>query len=427
MEWKTSEGRIDRLVVFATVDGQPVPMGGLTFEGRGHRRRSMFRYAGSWLGRDDKWPVAPVHLPLRNKAAHSVPYEVPLPFYDAAPDGWGRQVLTMALPNQVFGLGEFIAAAGDDRVGDLRFGPAPEAGPEQWRPDEPLLDLPDGTEDLARVQAAAAAVDEGRATTQHLQLLFRGSADIGGARPKTRIQRADAHWIAKFRAQGDAYDNARVEAVCLTLARACGITAPDHDVVEVAGRAVLMVQRFDRAPSGRRLGYMSAATLVGADPTAYATDTSYAEIAAKARSVGVRPCEPELFRRLLFNCAVHNTDDHLRNHAFIRDNGEWHLSPAFDIVPCPSRRLVLRPAPGVDPVPDLAAAAAVYESFKLSKEQAEEILVDVRDGFGRLREALDRWEVSPRDREVLAQIVPGIRNAVSVTAAIKTQSSRRRR
>jgi serine/threonine-protein kinase HipA len=414
MGWKISEGRIDRLIAFATVDGQPVPMGALTFEGGGRRRQSVFRYAASWLARRDKWPVAPVHLPLRNKAAHSIPYEVPLPFYDTAPDGWGRQVLTMAFPNQVFGLGEFIAAAGDDRIGDLRFGPSPEAGPEQWRPDEPLLDLPDGADDLAALQAAAEAVDEGQPSRRHLQLLFRSSADIGGARPKTRIRRGDGYWIAKFRAQGDAFDNARVEAACLTLAQACGIAVPEHDVVDVAGRAVLLVKRFDRAPDEQRLGYMSAATLVGAEPTVYATDISYAEIAAKARSVGVRPCEAELYRRLLFYTAIHNTDDHLRNHAFLRENGEWRLSPAFDIVPCPGRRLVLRPAPGFDPVPDPAVAAAAYESFKLSREQAGEILDKVQSGFRRLPEALARWEVSQRDQEILAQFVPGMRSAVSV-------------
>jgi serine/threonine-protein kinase HipA len=91
---------------------------------------------------------------------------------------------------------------------------------------------------------------------------------------------------------------------------------------------------------------MSAATLTKADPTRYATDMSYAEIAIKARSAGIVPCEEELFRRLLFNCRVHNTDDHLRNHAFIPRDGQWGLSPVFDAAPNRAPRLVLRPAPG---------------------------------------------------------------------------------
>ncbi len=408
MAWRISkDGRMERLVVFATVRGRPIPLGELVFEGK-TRRQSVFRYAGSWLNRKDAWPVAPVGLPLRTKASHSTPYEVPLPFFDAAPDGWGKEVLIRAFPNQVFGLGEFLGAAGDDRVGDLRFGPTPEDGPAQWQPGPPFIALPDGTEDLEALQAAAEAVDEGRGSVSHLHFLYRHSADIGGARPKTRLRRPDgSQWIAKFRAQGDGFDHPRVEAACLTVARACGIEVPDHEVVEVANRSVLLVRRFDRDEGAGRLGYMSAATLMGANPTAYATSTSYAEIAAKARSVGVVRCEAELFRRVLFNCAIHNTDDHLRNHAFIRDPaGQWRLSPAFDIVPNATPRLVIRPAPGADPHPDVDAAFLTHEWFKLSGARAADIRGEIADGLRTLRAALDQWKVSGRDIETLGHLIP---------------------
>lgn len=81
--WKISEdGRIDRLVVYVTVDGQPVPVGAITVEGKGAVRQSRFAYARSWL--DDGFPISPI-LPLRAKATVSAPYELPLAFYDAAP------------------------------------------------------------------------------------------------------------------------------------------------------------------------------------------------------------------------------------------------------------------------------------------------------------------------------------------------------
>jgi hypothetical protein len=125
----------------------------------------------------------------------------------------------------------------------------------------------------------------GQATTAHLRLLFRSGADIGGARPKTHFRRADSSpWIAKFRAWGDAFDDPRMECVCLGLARACGIEVPDHDLVDVAGRSVLLVRRFDRAGNGGRLGYMSAATLTGTAPSSYTVDTSHAELANQARA-----------------------------------------------------------------------------------------------------------------------------------------------
>lgn len=181
--WPISkDGRIDRLVVFVTMPNDEIaPAGELLFEGRG-RRQSSFRYAGTWLKRDDKLPIAPT-LPLRAKADLSNPYEVPLAFYDAAPDGWGRSVLAQAFPNQVWGMAELLAGAGDDRTGQLRFGHAPKAGPEQFVPDNPMFDVPDGDASLDELLEAATAVDEGRPRSHHLHLLFRSSADVGGARP----------------------------------------------------------------------------------------------------------------------------------------------------------------------------------------------------------------------------------------------------
>ncbi|MBF0307804.1 MAG: HipA N-terminal domain-containing protein [Alphaproteobacteria bacterium] len=133
--WKISDdGRIDRLIVYVTVDGRPVPAGAITVEGGGRTRQSRFAYARSWL--ENGFPISPV-LPLRSRAMVSAPHELPSPFYDAAPDGWGRGVLTAALPQQFFGMAEFLAAAGDDRVGDLGFGPTPESGPRAGRPAPP--------------------------------------------------------------------------------------------------------------------------------------------------------------------------------------------------------------------------------------------------------------------------------------------------
>ncbi len=344
---------------------------------------------------------------MRRKAIVSVPHEVPLLFYDAAPDGWGRSILTRAFPNQPFGMGEFLAAAGDDRTGYLRFGATAEDGPAQWMPaGKQRLALAEGGEDLEALMKAAEAVDEGEPTQTQLQMLFRSSADIGGARPKVRIKRDGLPYIAKFRAWGDAFDEPRMEAVCLSLAHAAGIATPPHDVVTIAGRGVLLVQRFDRGNEGTRIGYVSAATLMGEPPTGYRSEASYADIAAKAREVGIRPCEAELFRRLVFNAFIHNTDDHLRNHAFIRVAGSWKLSPAFDLVPCRSALMVLRPAAGFDPKPDPVAASAAHAAFGIGRRAAEGIYDEIAMAMTRLREFLDRHEVGLADRQKMSEIMP---------------------
>ena len=234
----------------------------------------------------------------------------------------------------------------------------------------------------------------------------RGSADIGGARPKTRIRRGDRSWIAKFPALGDQFDDPRLEAVCLDLAVACGIETPEHDVIRVAGRSVLLVYRFDRGPEGQRYGYVSAGTLTGQPPGEYATRSSYADLAATARENGIRPCESQLFRRLLYNCFIHNTDDHLRNHAFLRREGQWALSPVFDIVPNRQSRLVLRPAAGFPPEPDPRAAFAAHAHFRLDRQAAAAIYDEVAAGFADLPRALERRDVTARDRETALAMMP---------------------
>jgi len=403
--WPISEdGRLDRLVVFAPLGGGAAPVGELVFEGR-ERSRSFFRYARSWLeNARERLSLAPV-LPLRARAVASTPHALPLFFYDAAPDGWGKAVLTFAYPAQAWGMGEFLAAAGDDRTGDLSFGPDPD-GPERFVPGPAMIESPEQEASLEDLMAAAQAVEEGRPRQHHLDLLFRGSADIGGARPKTRIRRDGRSWIAKFPALGDVFDDPRLEAVCLDLAGACGLEAPGHDVIRVAGRSVLLVERFDRGPQEQRHGYMSAATLVGQPPGEYASASSYADLAATARERGIRPCEAELFRRLLFNCFIHNTDDHLRNHAFLRCGREWALSPVFDIVPNRQRRLVLAPAPGFLPEPDPLSAFRAHAHFRLDQRAAAAIYDEVVAGLADLLQAFDRREVTARDRETVLSMVP---------------------
>jgi serine/threonine-protein kinase HipA len=194
----------------------------------------------------------------------------------------------------------------------------------------------------------------------------------------------------------------------LSLAARCAIATPNHEMIEIAGRSVLLVKRFDRRDGGLvRLGYLSAATILGQDPTAYATRRSSAEIAAKAREMGAKPCEGEVFRRLLFNCFIHNTDDHLRNTAFIRGIDDlWRISPAFDLVPHREARLVVRPSRTVDPTPDPTTAFEAYPDFKMSRTEAMRIYDEIATGLAALPEILDRYAVTSRDRETARSLMP---------------------
>lgn len=400
--WQTSNGRIDRIVVFADREGRPVPMGELKFEGAGRTRLSTFRYARSWLSGNGHG-IDPTYLCGRGGAFRSDICEVPLPFLDATPDGWGRAVLAGAFPDQHFGEGEYLAASGDERVGELRFGSSENKPPERWTPpSEPMMTVPGEGDTIEELQAAAEAVDAGQASKRHFDLLFRASGDMGGARPKAAVLRNGVSWIAKFRAQGDTFDDPRIEATCLTLARACGIEVSEHEVEEVRGRSVLFVRRFDRGAGGERIGYSSAATMMGVKNSDYGTEETYASLATKARQQGVVPCEAELFCRMLFNCFVHNTDDHLRNHGFIREGAKWRLSPAFDLTLQRRERLVMRPVAGISPLPDPVEAFAAHPAFGLDRASAVAIYERVAEGMSEVYRALDKHGVSRSDRGVVA-------------------------
>lgn len=162
---------------------------------------------------------------------------------------------------------------------------------------------------------------------------------MGGARPKAVVEDADGLWLAKFNTIHDRWNIARVEHAMLVLARACGLNISDSRVVDVGGRDVLLVKRFDRTKvkDGYLRGRMvSALTLLRADDTHNTRERwSYVLLAEELRRVTADPRRNahELFRRMVFNGLISNTDDHPRNHAVLAANDTWSLSPAYDLTP----------------------------------------------------------------------------------------------
>jgi serine/threonine-protein kinase HipA len=405
--WKRdTDGRLLEMAVYANLGGSPVLAGTITFQGRrGGTRQGLFRYDQDWLRGKLARPLFAHGLPLRRATQSLPPHEVPLPFYDACPDGWGKAILGMAYPDLPMGVPEFIAAAGNDRVGNLQFGPD-KTGPAVWVPASAMLDLPKDEDGLEDLMDAADAVENGVATRSHLAKLLDSGADIGGARPKARIRRDGEAWLVKLRASGDAFDHQRVEAACLSVARQAGIETPDHHVVDVGGRSALLIRRFDRA-GGTRYPYSSAATVLGYAPSMYRPENaSYADVAIHARRAGIAECSRQLFERLLLNCFLNNTDDHLHNHGFVDDGGGWRLSPVFDVVPQTRRALVLRPARGASAEADPVKAFEAYERFGLDMAEARACFDRVRDAAASLPHWLRHYDVSDRDVDVIARLAP---------------------
>ncbi|MGH8495949.1 MAG: type II toxin-antitoxin system HipA family toxin [Gammaproteobacteria bacterium] len=296
-----------------------------------------FVYGRSYRARQNAVPIDPLELELGTK-----PFQTTLlkgvfgALRDATPDYWGRHVIDIrrgkAQPDEL----DYLLYSPDDRAGALGFGLNQE-------PPAPRREF-NRTMDLDRLQGLADAIiaDEDLPdgpNTQLAQDLLQLGTSMGGARPKTVVADDAGLWIAKFDRRDDEWNHARVERAMLVLARACGLQTPESKVTTVGNREVLLVKRFDRqkvASGYRRARMLSALTLLRAGDTHQDRDKwSYILFVEELRRISSQPKTdaPELFRRMCFNALISNLDDHPRNHAVIAADGDWILSPAYDLLP----------------------------------------------------------------------------------------------
>ena len=189
---------------------------------------------------------------------------------------------------------------------------------------------------LSRLLAASTRVTCREEGDDDLQLLIGPGSSLGGARPKAAVRDRDGGLtIAKFPHREDDRDIVLWEGVALGLAGRAEIRVPDWRIEHVAGRRVLIVRRFDR-DGNRRAPFLSAMSMLGSRDN---EPRSYLEIADALRSHGAAPKSDlaKLWRRVAFNVLVSNTDDHLRNHGFLYEDGlGWRLSPVYDLNPTPT-------------------------------------------------------------------------------------------
>ncbi|MCJ2044953.1 HipA domain-containing protein [Methylobacterium sp. J-078] len=225
--------------------------------------------------------------------------------------------------------GDWLLATGDERVGCLAFSetPAPPSPRPGYAATADLDSIAEGFERLERGEAVGGLA--GR--------LWSAGISLGGARPKAVVEHCGAQWIAKFQRRDDTYDQCGAEHATMRLAARCGIAVAETRTRDVGPRRVVLVKRFDRDPGTHAptCHFMSGLTALGLDETS--DSGSYPELARFLHFYGAQHGSDrrELFRRMAFNVLCGNRDDHLKNHAFLRRDGAWRLSPAYDIVPQP--------------------------------------------------------------------------------------------
>jgi serine/threonine-protein kinase HipA len=325
----------------------------------GGRETSTFTYNPAWTARPDAFAIAP-RMPLglaptyTNKASDGS--SLPGPIADGTPDSWGRAVIKMALGGRALTDLDYLLEADDFlRSGVLRYFDSPDknatalappkTGPGQV-PIPRLLDLEQIIVEARAFEADPIHYREKRARMVGGDLLRNAVGTLGGARPKVNAKAEDGSlWIVKLAKIDDQYAIARAEVMALRLAERVGITAANADVLASSQRfPVAIVKRFDRNDQGARIPFISAQTfmgLPGAEPG------NYVDVAMQMRAFFRDPKADmnELFRRLMFNVLIQNTDDHLRNLGFLyRGAGKWGLSPAYDVNPVPEEGTTLKTA-----------------------------------------------------------------------------------
>lgn len=402
--------------VYVHLDGEDVLAGRFW----AHRRRSVesatFVYASTYLANSAAYPLDPV-LPLVSGQLQTPQNQKIFgAFSDCSPDRWGKMLIRRRYGSVVedagdrsFGEADYLLGVRDDlRQGALRF-----RDPDTGRF---LADLKEGVPqliDLPRLIDYAGRAERDLASQEELDMLLKGGSSLGGARPKAHVIDRDGRLaIAKFpKAEGDEWDVTGWEAVTLTLAREAGINAAASELAEVAGRSVHIVDRFDRRGQ-LRVGYASAMTLLEAtdgEPRSYLDLVEVIEEESDRATVDLR----ELWRRIAFSILVSNTDDHLRNHGFLRTTtGGWSLSPAFDINPNPEPgpKFLSTSIDGQSNAGSIRLLFGVAEHFRLDDAEAAAILAEVREATGRWEQVARRLGL---DRSSIKQMRPAFERAAT--------------
>ena len=395
-----------QVLVHVDFDGSPVLAGRLWMRTRGGRESASFEYDRAWLQHPRRFALDPA------LAVGPGPFHTGDALFgsigDSAPDRWGRVLLRRAeirrarlegrTPRTLF-ESDFLLLVDDEiRLGALRFSSG-HGGPFLAEPGRgrvpPLVSL-------SWLLAASTRVTCREEGDDDLQLLIGPGSSLGGARPKAAVRDRDSSLaIAKFPHREDDRDIVLWEGVALGLAGHAGIEVPGWRIERVAGLRVLIVRRFDR-DGNRRAPFLSARSMLGVrdnDPR------SYLEIADAIRYHGATPRRDlaELWRRVVFNILVSNTDDHLRNHGFLYEDGRgWRLSPAYDLNPTPTDirpRVLTTFIDEHDGTASLERAFGTAEYYGLGPDDARRIAGEVGRAVAAWRAEADRLGASGRECE----------------------------
>ena len=340
-------------------------------------------------------------------------------FADASPDRWGRILMNKRerilaekegrKPSKLYDSDYLLGVYDETRMGGIRF--------------KSNLDgefLSDDRETAAPPWASLRTLEEASRNFENdetglserwLNQLIKPGSSLGGARPKaTVVDTKNQLWIAKFPSKNDENDTGAWEMVAHELAALCGLNVPEARLEKFSPLgSTFLIKRFDRLEN-KRVHFASAMTLLEKTDGASAADgSSYLDIAAFIKSCGAQPKKDlvELWKRIVFNMAVTNTDDHLRNHAFIFTDKGWVLSPLYDVNPVPYGDELSLNVDSEDNSISIELAVQTSVKFGISKPDAETYAEDI------LKIVRDNWEKSANEYGLSRRKIEEMRPAFS--------------
>lgn len=346
-----------------------------------------FEYNKEWLNNNSINFIDP-DLSFYNGRQYPIEKEIFGLFSDSMPDRWGRILMKrkesiiaeaeQRKPNKLFDSDFLLGVYDETRMGAIRF-KLEENGDfissDKSMPTPPWRSLRELEDISLKIDSNEAIKDE------WLNILIKPGSSLGGARPKANVYDEKGNlWIAKFPSKNDEYNVGAWEKVASALAKMCGLNVPESRLERFSKYGdTFIVKRFDRNKE-KRIHYSSAMTMLGKTDGASSKDgSSYLDIVSFIKSFGSNPKEDiiELWKRIVFNIAISNTDDHLRNHGFILDRSGWRLSPLFDINPVPYGNELSLLIDNVNSIISVDIAIEASKYYGLSKDEAKEIAYNI--------------------------------------------------
>ena len=380
--------------VYVSLSGDNHRVGSLILHGKEETEIVSFEYHYEWLKNPLRFTLQP-SLPLNDITFIPKRYHrIFGAFGDSAPDSWGRRLMQRNEQQRAFSQeilpqflteSDYLLRVSDfSRMGALRFNLS-DSGKFLQTAE---LGVPKLSEILQIVQINRK-LESNEESSSELDFIVNAGSSLGGARPKASVvDDVGRLAIAKFPKGTDNYCVQTWEHIALLIASKAGITVPRHELIKVDELRVFMTWRFDRIKN-IRIPFLSAMSMLNAKEGDVG---SYPEIVDQICRYGgqAKKCSEELFRRLILNVLISNTDDHLRNHGFLMyDKKGWELSPVYDINPMPrhmNARIMATNISLTDPTCSIELAMEQCELFGLKLKQAQKIAKNVAVAVAQWRE-----------------------------------------